>query len=84
MILGREEGRGKGGGGEEGGERNIDWLPPVHAPTRDGTHNLGIYSDQGLNLHNLLVHGTMFQLSHLVRATMLLLSITWPEGKISV
>ena len=29
--------------------RNIDRLPPVHAPNGDGTCNLGMYPDQGLN-----------------------------------
>ena len=29
--------------------RNIDWLPPTRAPTRDITHNLGMRPDQGQN-----------------------------------
>ena len=36
-------------GGREGAVRNIDQLLPIHAPTRDQTHNL-------------LVYGTMLQL----------------------
>ena len=31
-------------------ERNIDRPPPIHAPTRDQTHNLGMYPDQESNL----------------------------------
>ena len=31
-------------------ERNIDWLPPVHALTRDWTQNLGMCPDWELNL----------------------------------
>ena len=27
------------------GDRNIYWLPPVCAPTRDRTHNLGMCPD---------------------------------------
>ena len=30
-------------------ERNVDQLPPVHAPTGDGTHSPGMCSDQQLN-----------------------------------
>ena len=26
---------------------NIKWLPPIHAPTRDQTHNLGTWADWG-------------------------------------
>ena len=32
------------------GERNIDWLPPVHGPTRDQTCNLGMCPDWETNL----------------------------------
>ena len=39
LLLEREEGR----------ERNIDWLPPVRAHTRDCTHNPDMCSDQELN-----------------------------------
>ena len=52
LLLEREKGR----EGEEErliGERNINWLPPVHTWTgpgiRDQTHNLGMCSDQELN-----------------------------------
>ena len=31
------------------GERNIDWLPPPRAPTRDETLNLGMWPDWELN-----------------------------------
>ena len=31
-------------------ERNINQLPPIWALTRDWTHNLGMYPDQGSNL----------------------------------
>ena len=34
---------------EEGGERNVDWLPPLHAQTRDHTPSLsvtGLHSNQ--------------------------------------
>ena len=30
-------------------ERNIDWLPPIRAPTRDWTWNLGMCPDQESN-----------------------------------
>ena len=30
-------------------EENIDWLPPVYAPTGDQTRNLGTCPDQELN-----------------------------------
>ena len=30
-------------------ERNIDWLPPICAPTWDQTHNLGMCPDWGSN-----------------------------------
>ena len=45
LILEREEGV----EGERERESNIDWLPPGGALTRDGTHNLGMYPDLGLN-----------------------------------
>ena len=41
----------EGGGERETSmqERNIDWLPSLHAPTRDRTCNLGMRPDWGLN-----------------------------------
>ena len=41
-------------------ERNIDWLPPVCATTRDQTCSLGVCSG-GNGTHSLSVCGTMFQ-----------------------
>ena len=40
MILERKEGK----------ERNINWLPPICAPARDGTHQLRMNPDWGSNL----------------------------------
>ena len=42
LILEREEGVGVDLGGV-GGEREINWLPPIHVLTKDGTHNLLVY-----------------------------------------
>ena len=47
-ILETEEGR---EGETSMRERNIDWLPPVGAPTRTQTCNLGLCPDRGLNPH---------------------------------
>ena len=43
--------------------RNTDWLPSVHGPTRDQTHNLGMcpIGDQS---YNLLVYRLALQLCH--------------------
>ena len=30
-------------------EKNIDWLPPIHTPTGDWTHRLGMCPDWKLN-----------------------------------
>ena len=52
LILEREEGVGEGGREterERGRQRNIDWLPPVHALTGDQTCNLGLCADRKLN-----------------------------------
>ena len=49
LICLRE--RGKGERERYINVRNIDWLPPIHAPTGDQTHNLDMYTDQELNLH---------------------------------
>ena len=47
LIL---EGWKEGGRGEKDRERNMDSLLPVHALTRNWTHNLGMCPDQELNL----------------------------------
>ena len=36
-------------------ERNINWVPPVHAPTRDQTCNLGMCPDRGLSTQHFCV-----------------------------
>ena len=41
-------------------EKNINWWPPVGAPTEDGTCNLAVSLDWESN-HNLLVYGTTLQ-----------------------
>ena len=47
MFIDFREGKREQGGGRETvvWERNTDWLPPVHALTRDQTHHLGTCSD---------------------------------------
>ena len=40
---------------EKEGERNIDWLPPVHTPAGGRIHNLVHWT------HDLLVHGVTLQ-----------------------
>ena len=42
--------RDRGRRGETDRQTDIDWLPPIHIPTRDQTHNLGMCHDQELNL----------------------------------
>ena len=42
-VGGKERERGKRGEARE--KRNIDWLPPVHAPIGDRTCNLGMCPD---------------------------------------
>ena len=37
-------------------KKNIDQMPPICTPTKDGTHNL-----TGNRTHNTLVHGAMLQ-----------------------
>ena len=48
----RERGRGKRRERERNrniNRRNFDWLPPICAPTRDGTRNPGVLLDWVLN-----------------------------------
>ena len=57
MIIDcRERGRRKWRGEKERGEkrerkRNMDWLPLVHTPTRDGTRNPSMCPDWVSNPH---------------------------------
>ena len=46
--------------GEEGKERNIDGLPPIHAWTRDQTHKRGVCPDWELNTQSF-GHRSMLQ-----------------------
>ena len=48
------------GGGTLMWERNIDWLPSIHAPTGARTHNPGMCPDRESNPQPL-VHRTMLQ-----------------------
>ena len=49
LFLERKEGRGREKHRKTSSERNIDRLPPAHAPTRDRTRNLGKYCAWELN-----------------------------------
>ena len=44
---------------EKEGERNIDWLPPVHTLSGDQIHNL-VCILIGDRICNILVYGVMF------------------------
>ena len=62
MFIDFREGKREQGGGRETvvWERNTDWLPPVHALTRDQTHHLGMCSD-GEPILQPLVPGMLLQ-----------------------
>lgn len=44
--------RGREGERNNNARENQDWLPPICAPTRNQTCNLGMYPDRGLNLQH--------------------------------
>ena len=72
MILEREEGTEREREREGQGEKH--WcFPPIDAPTRDQTCNLGMCPDLGSNLQSFGVWTCSRQLSHLARAALLLL-----------
>ena len=50
-------------------ERNIDWLPPKGAPTRNQTHNLGMCHEWGSNPHFSCMGGYSSQQNHLSRTS---------------
>ena len=51
LSLFRERGRGREKRDRNNVlERNIDWLPPIHAPSEDPTHKPGICPERELSL----------------------------------
>ena len=68
FIAFRERGKERDRQTERERERNIDWLPPIHAPIGDLTHNLGMRpGDLTCNLFFLIYGRHSNQPRHLAK-----------------